>query len=55
VSVLATSQSAIAAISLVFIVAGFAACGGLWWVMVVRGGREERRAEAAPPVDDPGA
>lgn len=47
----AQNQTAIELVSLVFLVAGFGLCGALWYVMVVRGGREERRLAAEKAAD----
>ncbi len=48
----ATGQTGLALISLAFIVAGFAACGALWYTMVFRGSREERRRAEENLTDD---
>jgi len=48
----ATGQTGLALISLAFIVAGFASCGALWYTMVFRGSREERRRAEENLADD---
>ena len=47
-----TSQTGLELISLSFIVTGFAACGALWYTMVFRGSREERRRAERDAPDD---
>lgn len=48
----ATDQTGLELISLAFIVAGFAACGALWYVMVFRGSRDERRDAEKKSAED---
>lgn len=48
-----TQDSAEAIIGLVAIVIGFAVCGVLWWLMVLRPSREERARRASDTPDDP--
>ena len=49
----AKDTSGLVAVSLAFLIAGFVAVGVLWYLMVLRPGREERRAEQARrPEDD---
>ena len=40
-----TQDSAEAIFGMVAIVIGFAVCGVLWWLMVLKPSREERRAK----------
>jgi hypothetical protein len=52
--VLALSQdSAEAIIGMIAIVTGFIVCFVLWWLMVLRPSREERKRAEAPPGDHP--
>lgn len=51
----AANQLVLELISLVFIVGGFAGCGVLWYFMVVKGGREERRRAESEAAKKPGA
>ena len=45
--------SGLVAVSLLFLIAGFVAVGALWYLMVLRPGREARRAaEDRPPGED---
>ena len=48
-----TQDTAEAIIGMTAIVVGFAVCGVLWWLMVLRPSREERARRAERSPDEP--